>query len=315
MDHIVAIDNATRNLVALNRLCVTTGTFFSLGHSSIVIAVTIAVIAATATLDHLDAVASVGGVIGVSISAAFLLLLAVINSVSLWQTVRLQRRAKRAAQESREVSGLFDDVADDAGENGLDDKDKEQERGQCDLEVAATGAGPSLEMQRIQQGLPATTCLGRLIRPVLRLIDRPWKMYPVGLLFGLGFDTASEITLLGVSALARKGSGAIATGEIILLPLLFTAGMTLVDSCDSVFMLHAYALPLLYPAEGGRAGQRWWHGLRLVERVPEGMAVRGEVDRDSLPQWDQANLLSISIVLTLISILMALLIAITEFMG
>lgn len=96
MDYIVAIDNATRNLVALNRLSVSTGTFFSLGHSSIVVAITIAVIAATATLDHLGAVASVGGAVGVGMSSSFLLLLAAINTASLCQTVRTRRRTRRA---------------------------------------------------------------------------------------------------------------------------------------------------------------------------------------------------------------------------
>lgn len=96
-----------------------------------------------------------------------------------------------------------------------------------DFEAELSRIGPELEISQIQRGLPTTTCLGRLIRPVLRLIDQPWKMYPVGLLFSLGFDTAFEITLLGVPALARGASRRFRPARlIILLPLLFTAGMT-----------------------------------------------------------------------------------------
>ena len=70
-----------------------------------------------------------------------------------------------------------------------------------------------------------------MVRPLLRIIDRPWKMYPIGVLFGFAFDTASEIALLGVSAIAQTTSGGgIANSEIIVLPALFTAGMSLVDT-------------------------------------------------------------------------------------
>ena len=68
-------------------------------------------------------------------------------------------------------------------------------------------------------------------------------MYPIGVIFGLGFDTSSSIALLGVSAIASTGTAALPPSQIILLPLLFTAGMSFVDSCDSIFMLHAYVVP------------------------------------------------------------------------
>jgi high-affinity nickel-transport protein len=69
-------------------------------------------------------------------------------------------------------------------------------------------------------------------------------LHKVGVLFGLGFDTASSIALLAVTALARKtssGEGTLPRSRIIVLPLLFTAGMTLVDSIDSCIMLYSYA--------------------------------------------------------------------------
>jgi len=80
--------------------------------------------------------------------------------------------------------------------------------------------------------------LARLLRPAFRLIGRSWHMYPLGLLFGLGFDTASEVGLLGISAAeAAKG---LPLWSILVLPALFTAGMSLVDTADGVLMLNAY---------------------------------------------------------------------------
>jgi len=86
------------------------------------------------------------------------------------------------------------------------------------------------------------TIMMKILGPVVRFVDRPWKMYPVGVLFGLGFDTASSIALLAASALAKKGADAkrIPPGDIVILPLLFTAGMTLLDSIDSILMLYSY---------------------------------------------------------------------------
>ena len=91
--------------------------------------------------------------------------------------------------------------------------------------------------------------MGRIARPLLRLIDSPWKvsalpsrsqhlltdlsdqLYPIGVLFGLGFDTASEVGLLGVAALAQSQAGdSVPASYIIVLPVLFTCGMVLVDS-------------------------------------------------------------------------------------
>ncbi|KAF8555709.1 NicO-domain-containing protein, partial [Imleria badia] len=82
----------------------------------------------------------------------------------------------------------------------------------------------------------------RLLGPLVNFVNRPWKMYPVGVLFGLGFDTASSIALLAISALAKNGRNntRILPSEVIILSLLFTTGMTLVDSLDSVLMLYSY---------------------------------------------------------------------------
>jgi len=80
--------------------------------------------------------------------------------------------------------------------------------------------------------------LTRLLCPVIRLIRRSWHMYPLGFLFGLGFDTATEVGLLGISAAeAAKG---LPLWSILVIPALFTAGMSLVDTADGVLMLNAY---------------------------------------------------------------------------
>ncbi|OAJ58272.1 nickel transporter [Paraburkholderia ginsengiterrae] len=81
--------------------------------------------------------------------------------------------------------------------------------------------------------------LSRALRPLFRLVTASWHMYPVGVLFGLGFDTATEIGLLAIAA-SEAGKG-LPLYSILVFPALFTAGMTLVDSTDNVLMVHAYS--------------------------------------------------------------------------
>ncbi|KAJ7025332.1 NicO-domain-containing protein, partial [Mycena alexandri] len=200
-DHISAIDNATRSLINLGQLPVTCGLFFSLGHSTIVIVVNVAIAISSEIYHKLDAVGSVGGVLGSAVSGSFLFIVGLANSIILWRILRRRRRAKRRA------------------EQGL-----EAEEGEVD---------PHQNHMLMM----------RILGPVITFVNKPWKMYPVGVLFGFGFDTASSIALLAVSALAHKKSdgSAIPSGEIVVLPLLFTAGMTLIDSADSILMLYSYA--------------------------------------------------------------------------
>jgi high-affinity nickel-transport protein len=87
--------------------------------------------------------------------------------------------------------------------------------------------------------------LGRVFRPMLRLVDRSWKMYPVGFLFGLGFDTATEVGLLGISAAAATQG--LPIWSILIFPMLFTAGMCLVDTADGLLMLGAYGWAFVHP--------------------------------------------------------------------
>lgn len=87
--------------------------------------------------------------------------------------------------------------------------------------------------------------LARIFRPLFRMITHSWHMFPLGLLFGLGFDTATEISLLGISA--AQASQGLPTWSIMVFPVLFSAGMTLVDTLDGHLMLGAYGWAYMKP--------------------------------------------------------------------
>src|SRR6202041_3041611 len=87
--------------------------------------------------------------------------------------------------------------------------------------------------------------LSRLFRPMFRMITRSWHMYPLGVLFGLGFDTATEIGVLGISA--AEASKGLSFWSILVFPILFAAGMSLIDTTDSILMLGAYGWAFVKP--------------------------------------------------------------------
>jgi nickel/cobalt transporter (NiCoT) family protein len=87
--------------------------------------------------------------------------------------------------------------------------------------------------------------LARLFRPMFAMITRSWHMYPLGLLFGLGFDTATEIGLLGISA--AEASKGLPIWSIMVFPALFAAGMSLIDTTDNILMLGAYGWAFVKP--------------------------------------------------------------------
>jgi len=110
--------------------------------------------------------------------------------------------------------------------------------------------------QRVRQGHPYVEedfnlllanrgLLARIFRPMFKIITRSWHMYPLGVLFGLGFDTATEIGLLGVSA--AQASAGLPIWSILIFPMLFTAGMSLIDTTDSILMLGAYGWAFIKP--------------------------------------------------------------------
>jgi nickel/cobalt transporter (NiCoT) family protein len=200
-DHIAAIDNVTRKLIQEGRRPVGVGLFFSLGHSTIVVALTIAIVFATAALqDRFDAFKSFGGVVGALAPALFLFAIAIANIivlVSVWRVFQTVKRGGRFVEE--------------------------------DLDIMLANRG----------------LLGRLFRRFFRLVERSWRMYPLGVLFGLGFDTATEVGLLGVSA--AQASQGLSIWSILVFPALFTAGMTLIDTTDSILMLGAYGWAFIKP--------------------------------------------------------------------
>ena len=200
-DHIAAIDNVTRTLMQAGKKPVSVGFFFSLGHSTIVVALSAAIaFAATIVRATLPGLETVGGVIGTSISVLFLYAIAAINIVVLVDVYRAFRRVRHGEAHA----------------------------------VAAAGAMPN------GGGL---WC--RLFAPLMRGIGSSRHMYPLGVLFGLGFDTATEVGILGIAALeAGKGLPVYA---IMVFPLLFTAGMCLLDTTDGVLMLGAYGWAFVKP--------------------------------------------------------------------
>jgi high-affinity nickel-transport protein len=196
-DHIVAIDNTTRKLMTSGQRPVSVGFWFSLGHSSIVFGLCLLLSLGVRTLAGEVSHGSSGlqqtaGLIGTTVSGAFLLIIGALNLVVLHQIVGVFRGLRQ---------GRFDDM--------------------------------ELEQHLANRGL-----LNRVLRGVTRLVSRPWQMYPVGLLFGLGFDTATEVSLLVLAG----GAAAFALPwyAILTLPVLFAAGMSLLDSLDGAFMNYAY---------------------------------------------------------------------------
>ncbi|WP_375468468.1 HoxN/HupN/NixA family nickel/cobalt transporter [uncultured Nostoc sp.] len=200
-DHIAAIDNVTRKLMQENKRPVCVGFFFSLGHSTVVIAASVA-IALTTTTIHNDfpSLEKLGGLISSTVSALFLLAIAAINMVVLWDVYKTFQSVKQG--------GIYDEQ--------------------------------SLDEFLNQRGL-----LGRIFRPLFRLIDSSWKMFPLGFLFGLGFDTATEVALLGISA--NQAAQGLPIWSILLFPALFTAGMSLIDTTDGILMLGAYGWAYVKP--------------------------------------------------------------------
>jgi len=197
-DHISAIDNTTRKLLQEGKKPLGVGFFFSLGHSTVVFLIAVALGFATQfvvsnVISANGQLKSVGGLIGTGVSGVFLLLIGIVNLIILLDILKLFRRMR-------------------AGEYDRD----------------------ALEHELVAGGL-LTRVFGRLFK----LITHSWQMYLVGFLFGLGFDTASEISFLAISAGAAAQH--IPIYALISLPLIFAAGMSLMDTADGAFMSQAYS--------------------------------------------------------------------------
>ena len=200
-DHIAAIDNVTRKLMQEGTRPVAVGFFFSLGHSTIVVALSIAIaITATALQSRFDNFTSVGGIVGTLVSALFLFAIAIANILilrSIYRTFQVVKSGGKFVEE--------------------------------DLDLMLSKRG----------------FMGRILRRFFHLIERSWHMYPLGVLFGLGFDTATEVGLLGISA--TQAAQGMSIWSILVFPALFTAGMSLMDTTDSILMLGAYGWAFVKP--------------------------------------------------------------------
>jgi high-affinity nickel-transport protein len=194
-DHISAIDNTTRKLMADGKRPLSTGFWFSLGHSSVVFSLALLISIGVRTVDatvRSGQLHRVAGSIGTLVSGSFLYAIAALNVVILLGIVKVFREMR---------TGHYDERA--------------------------------LEAQLGNRGI-----MNRILGRVTHTVTRPAHMYPVGVLFGLGFDTASEVALL-VLAGGAAGAG-LPWYAVLCLPVLFAAGMTLMDAIDGSFMNFAY---------------------------------------------------------------------------
>jgi high-affinity nickel-transport protein len=196
-DHIGAIDNTTRKLMAEGQRPLSVGFFFSLGHSTVVFLLGVLVVFGVRGLsgaleDDGSTLHTATGLVGPAVSGSFLFLIGLLNLVILVNILGIFRRMRRG----------------------------------------------DLDEQELEDQLQARGFMNRFYGRATRAIRKPWQMYPLGLLFGLGFDTATEVGLLVLAG------GAAASGlpfyAIICLPILFAAGMTLFDTIDGAFMNFAY---------------------------------------------------------------------------
>jgi len=193
-DHISAVDDTTRYLLAKGRKPLGTGFFFSFGHSSVVFVLSLSLaLAARSVQSHIPRFQDLGGTIGATVSGTFLWVIGLLNLAVLLGILRVWRQAKRGAFDREQLDRLL-----------------------------------------LQRGLVNRMLGGR----AQKLINHSWQMYPLGLLFGLGFDTASQVGLLALAGGAVSGKASFLA--IMSLPILFAAGMSLVDTTDGALMTKAY---------------------------------------------------------------------------
>ncbi|CAO5162194.1 Nickel transporter NicT [Frankia sp. AiPs1] len=214
-DHIAAVDNTTRKLIAEDiareangnprrRRPLSVGFWFSLGHSTIVFALAFLLSVGVKSLvgpveDDSSRLHTITGVIGPSVSGVFLWILGILNLVALIGILKVFRDLRAGTYDEREL----------------------------------------------EQHLDSRGFMNRFLGGLTRTVTRPWHIYPIGVLFGLGFDTATEVGLLVLAGGAAAFS--LPFYAIIVLPILFAAGMCLMDTVDGVFMNAAYGWAFARP--------------------------------------------------------------------
>jgi high-affinity nickel-transport protein len=209
-DHIAAVDNTTRKLMADNaettnpRKPLSVGFWFSLGHSTIVfllaflLSVGVKALAGQVENDSSE-LHSITGIIGASVSGVFLWILGILNLIVLIGIIKVFRKMRHGTYNEQE-----------------------------------------LEDQLNKRGF-----MNRFLGGLTKSVRKPWHIYPIGVLFGLGFDTATEVGLLVLAGGAAAFS--LPFYAILILPILFAAGMCLMDTTDGVFMNAAYGWAFAKP--------------------------------------------------------------------
>ncbi len=205
-DHIAAIDNVTRKLMQEGKRPVAVGFMFSLGHSTIVVIGSALIAAAALALQHRVLSHHIGAARDIGGLIGTLVSSLFLFAIAIVNIVVLVS-IYRAFVRVRNGAPYVDE--------------------DFDLLLANRGF------------------LARLFRPMFAMIRRSWHMYPLGVLFGLGFDTATEIGLLGISA--AEASHGLPLGSILVFPILFAAGMSLIDTTDNILMLGAYGWAFIKP--------------------------------------------------------------------
>jgi nickel/cobalt transporter (NiCoT) family protein len=201
-DHICAIDNTTRKLIQQDKRPTTVGTWFSLGHSTIVVAMLAGLVVATRyVVSNLPAFEADGAVVGTLISGGFLYVIALINLLIFWQIYLIFRSLR---------SGELDQAK-------LDDT-------------------------LLKRGF-----MNRYFGFLFKFVNEPWQIYPVGVLFGLGFDTASEVALIAITVTTATAATHFPLWMVMVLPFMFTCGMVLTDTTDGFGMRFAYGWAFLKP--------------------------------------------------------------------
>jgi high-affinity nickel-transport protein len=200
-DHIAAIDNTTRKLLQEKKRPPAVGTWFSLGHSTIVIGLIVALVAAMRSVRaSVPALQAVGGPLGTLVSGGFLWIIGLVNVlivVGVYRMFRLMRDGR-------------------------------------------------LNQDELDSMMESRGFLNRYFHPLYAVIKKPWQIYPIGVLFGLGFDTATEVALIAISV-GVGVSTSVPLYYLLVLPLLFTCGMVLVDTTDGLLMRVAYGWAFLKP--------------------------------------------------------------------
>jgi high-affinity nickel-transport protein len=153
--------------------------------------------------------------------------------------------------------------------------------------------GGYIEPDQLNMLLVGEGLLARLFRPLFRVVSKSWHMYPLGILFGLGFDTATEIGLVGISA--SQASQNMSPLLILIFPAMFTAGMTLIDTTDGVFMIGAYGWAFVSPL------RKLWYNLTITAVSIGVAALIGSIETLGLissklhltgPFWETINALN-----------------------